>query len=177
MARVKYSPSWLMRSDSSQGCMPSNNWRDPSHPAGIIMRSASKPFFGGGLIRHVAPCALLLGQRLVKSPANLRHLLAMRCCGFCSRSSSCASTCLHRASHQRLAIGWHRLWRGLGHDFWPQQAPLVGLSSRMMWNSVCSALKTLHHSPSVILTVVIDDDDFLNAIDALLNATRQRSRQ
>ena len=38
-------------------------------------------------------------------------------------------------------------------------------------------LKALHHSPSVILTVVVDHDDFLNAIAALLNATRQESRQ
>ena len=28
------------------------------------MRSASKPFFGGGLIRHVAPCALLLRPKV-----------------------------------------------------------------------------------------------------------------
>ena len=34
-------------------------------------------------------------------------------------------------------------------------------------------LKSPHLSPSVVLTVIIDDDDFLNAIDALLHATRQ----
>ena len=34
-------------------------------------------------------------------------------------------------------------------------------------------LKALDHSPSVIFTVVVDHDDFLDVIDTLLNAARQ----
>ena len=34
-------------------------------------------------------------------------------------------------------------------------------------------LKAFDHSPSVILTVVINDDDFLDATDTLLSAARQ----
>ena len=34
-------------------------------------------------------------------------------------------------------------------------------------------LKALDHSPRVILTVVVDHDDFLDATDTLLNAARQ----